>query len=408
MSINITENVCDDGTISCRHSLGHQTLETHPQKDGHDDDDDDDDGKDDGDNDEDSDDDDDDDGSKGADWSGDGNQNCCDNLATGCVILDNDPRVHYVGPWVLKATESSTSHNTVVEGSTVSLIFNGKFYQCPLRDPDTQMTLQVALSLYLAQSLQAISPSRRRLHTTLIHCLPLLRYYPKQPMIFLTSRFILLLICHRTKNTDSLSMSLKPNRRHRMFWLAFPFPPYPVPTAANPLRLLLHRLQYLQVLQLYQTIKPLSLLQGYWALWYSSLLWQFSSSWFYATYGVKGSILKIHQVSGITFRVHGARVHYLINMHTIETVYSAFTTTESILRNDSNIWSQAPSPFSFNETSSQIPRPSRFLWSTGSDFSWPSDFAQPREATGRLSVMKFALPPHSKSLSTSPSILENN
>ena len=86
------------------------------------------------------------------------------------------------------------------------------------------------------------------------------------------------------------------------------------------------------------------------------------------------------------FRGHSARV----TMHTIETVYSAFTTTESILRNDSSIWSQAPTHVSFNEASGQILRPS--------DFLWPSDFALPREA--KLSAIKFALPPHSKSLST--------
>ena len=214
MSINITAKACDDKTMSCKHRL--QTLEAHPRNGG------DDESPSDDDDDDDDDHDDDDNGSNGADGSGgngengSGYGNCCDSLTMGCVIQGNDPRVHYGGSWVLEATESSTTHNTVVEGSTVSLIFNGKFYQYPLRDPDTQLTLQVALSLSLAPSLQAISPSRRRLHISLIHCLPLPRHYPKQPMIFLTSRFILLLICQRMKNTDSLSMSPKPTPRHRM------------------------------------------------------------------------------------------------------------------------------------------------------------------------------------------------
>ena len=156
------------------------------------------------------------DGRGGYGGNGGGGENCCDSLAMGCVIQNNDPRVHYGGSWALGGTELSTTHNTVVEGSTVSLTFNGKFYQSFLRDPNTQLTLQVALSLSLAQSLQAINPSRRQLLTSLIHCLPLSRHYPKQPLIFLTSHFILLLICHRMKNTNSLSMSLKPSLRHRI------------------------------------------------------------------------------------------------------------------------------------------------------------------------------------------------
>ena len=87
-----------------------------------------------------------------------------------------------------------------------------------------------------------------------------------------------------------------------------------------------------------------------------------------------------------------------------ETVYSAFTTTESILCNDSSIWSQAPS-LSFSEASSRISRPCEFLWPAGSDLLLPSDLARPREA--RLSAIKFALPPHSKSLSTLTSTFEN-
>lgn len=43
------------------------------------------------------------------------------------VIFDNDPRVHYTGPWTLKASQPCTVHSTVVEGSTASLRFNGKF-----------------------------------------------------------------------------------------------------------------------------------------------------------------------------------------------------------------------------------------------------------------------------------------
>ena len=214
--INITEKAGENETMSRKDNLRHRTLETHSYNGAHDkshdhDDDDDDD-----------DDDDNDTGpwSEGAGGNGnsDGNKHCCDSLAMGCVIQDNDPRVHYEDPsdWVLNVTHFSTIHYAVEDGSTVSLIFNGKFYQCPLRDPDTQLTLQVALSLSLAQSPLVIIPNSRQLHTSLIHCLPLSRHYPKQPLIFLTSRFILLLICHRTKNIDSLSTSLKPSLRHRI------------------------------------------------------------------------------------------------------------------------------------------------------------------------------------------------
>ena len=200
--------------MSSKDNLHHHTPEVHPHNGGH--------GK--------SHDDEDDNGpwSKGPggigedNWcsgngeNGDWDGNCCDSLTTGwgCVIQDNDPRVHFEGPW--KENGIPTTHSTIAEGSTLSLVFNGKFYQCSFWDPDIQLSLQAALSLSLAQSLQAISPSRQQLHTSLIHCLPLSRHYPKQLLIFLTSRFILLLICHRMKNTDSLSMSLKSSRRHRM------------------------------------------------------------------------------------------------------------------------------------------------------------------------------------------------
>lgn len=49
-----------------------------------------------------------------------------------CNILDNDPRVHYTGPWVVAAQLPST-HSTATEGSTVSLQFKGRFYQSSLR-----------------------------------------------------------------------------------------------------------------------------------------------------------------------------------------------------------------------------------------------------------------------------------
>ena len=134
--INITAKAGDDD------NLRHQTLEVHPLNSGqsksHDNDDD---------NEDDNNDDDDVNGPNGAcgfggnDENGDGDEIFCDSSATGCVIEDNDPRVHYSGPWVLEGTELSTTHNTIAEGSTVSLIFNGKFYQrCPLRAPDAQFT----------------------------------------------------------------------------------------------------------------------------------------------------------------------------------------------------------------------------------------------------------------------------
>ena len=238
--INITAKAGDNETMSNKDNLHHHTPEARPHNGGH--------------GSSHNDDEDDWPWSKGPDgigedaWcggngeNGDWEENCCDSLAMGwgCVIQDDDPRVHYGGPW--KHNEIPTSHSTVAEGSTLSLIFNGKFYQCSLRDPGIQWTLQAALSLSLAQSRQAISPSRRQLHTSLIHCLPLSRHYPKQPLIFLISLFILFMICHWMKNTDSLSMSLKSSLRHRMLWLAFPFAPYLVPEVANPLRLLLQRL----------------------------------------------------------------------------------------------------------------------------------------------------------------------
>lgn len=125
--INITTKVSDNETMSRKDNLRHQSLEAHPHNGGH--------GKSNDDNDGDvnviglwskgaggfS-------GSDGLGGNGEINGNCCHSLAMGCVIQDNDPRVHYGGPWVLKGTKVWTTHNTVVEGSTVSLIFNGKFY----------------------------------------------------------------------------------------------------------------------------------------------------------------------------------------------------------------------------------------------------------------------------------------
>jgi hypothetical protein len=140
MFINITAKVGDNETMSRKNNLRHQTLEAHPHNGDH------------GRHQNDGEDDEIGPGSKGAGgfggngWhggngeNGDGDENCCDGFSMGCVIHGNDPRVHYGGSWVLEGTKLSTTHNTVVEGSTVSLLFNGKLYKCPLRDPDTQLS----------------------------------------------------------------------------------------------------------------------------------------------------------------------------------------------------------------------------------------------------------------------------
>ncbi|KAF8155727.1 hypothetical protein B0H34DRAFT_507723 [Crassisporium funariophilum] len=47
------------------------------------------------------------------------------NGCPGCIVRDNDPRVRYTGHWTLNGTQSSTTHSTLVEGSTVALRFNG-------------------------------------------------------------------------------------------------------------------------------------------------------------------------------------------------------------------------------------------------------------------------------------------
>lgn len=132
--INITAKAGDNEAMSRKNKLRHRTLEAHPHN-----------GvprkrQDDGDGEGNDGDDDDENwswseggGSGGNDWhggngeNGDGDENCCNSFEMGCVIRDNDPRVHYGGPWVLNGTEFSTTHNTVVEGSNVTLIFNGKF-----------------------------------------------------------------------------------------------------------------------------------------------------------------------------------------------------------------------------------------------------------------------------------------
>lgn len=56
-----------------------------------------------------------------------------------CNINDNDPRVHFTGTWVLESSQPSTVYSTVVEGSTVSLKFNGRFRHYSVRDPDAQL-----------------------------------------------------------------------------------------------------------------------------------------------------------------------------------------------------------------------------------------------------------------------------
>jgi len=71
-----------------------------------------------------------------------------------------------------------------------------------------------------------------------------------------------------------------------------------------------------------------------------------------------------------------------------ETVYSNFTTSESILRHDPSIWNPTPSNETCDEASSQVPQPGEFSQPT--DLLWPSDFAQPREVS--LSTIEFACP----------------
>lgn len=160
-------------------------------------------------------------GTIGPGWSGgSGGNNCCGNgMPTNCrtyVILDNDPRVHYTGPWTLEASQSSTTHSTVVEGSTASLRFNGKFLSLLSLESGHSpviLTLQVALFLFLALSLQVTSPSPRQLHTLLMETTLLSRHYHVQPLMFLSNHFIPLLSCHQMGNTYYLSMSPKPRCR---------------------------------------------------------------------------------------------------------------------------------------------------------------------------------------------------
>lgn len=56
-----------------------------------------------------------------------------------CNIDDNDPRVQFTGTWALESSQPSTVYSTVVEGSTVSLKFNGRFRHYSVRDPDAQL-----------------------------------------------------------------------------------------------------------------------------------------------------------------------------------------------------------------------------------------------------------------------------
>lgn len=78
-------------------------------------------------------------GDSGTGWNNDNHDNDCSRGSVFYDIRDNDPRVHYTGPWVSKTAHNWSSTSTVVDGSTVSLKFNGKFYQYFLWDLDAQL-----------------------------------------------------------------------------------------------------------------------------------------------------------------------------------------------------------------------------------------------------------------------------
>ena len=75
-------------------------------------------------------------------------------------------------------------------------------------------------------------------------------------------------------------------------------------------------------------------------------------------------------------------------MHIIDTVYSAFTTSESILRNDPpSMWNLS---HSYNDGSSHVSRAADLLQPSHYDFSRLSEFSGPSEA--RVSTIEFASP----------------
>jgi len=352
--INITAKAGDND------NLRHQTLEAHPLNSGH--------SK--------SHDDDDDDndvngplsneacGFGGNGENDDGDEIFCDSFAAGCVIQDNDPRVHYSGPWVLEGTELSTTHNTVVEGSTVSLIFNGSaiivFGTVPASNQSEPPTV--------AYFLDTLPPSITTLPQATADT-------PNQPLYS--------------------SLGLSPDERHRLFINVTkiqPETPYAL-TSFSISPVLCPRNS-----QSPQTTSPMATSST--APVSASPITMPDHKTIIIVAGVLSSLVFLFIVAILVFLIvrwgmyaRRERVHSE-NSTTPATVYSAFTTTESILRNDSSIWSQAPSHPSFSEASSRISRPA------GSDFLLPScsELARPREA--RLSAIKFALPPHSKSLST--------
>ncbi|KAH9478409.1 hypothetical protein JR316_0008864 [Psilocybe cubensis] len=79
-----------------------------------------------------------------------------------CIIEDNSPLVHYEGVWVLSGSQFSTTHSTTVANSSVSLRFNGSGIVLFGTVPASNETTPPPTAVYLLDDLRPFSTTLPR------------------------------------------------------------------------------------------------------------------------------------------------------------------------------------------------------------------------------------------------------
>ncbi|KAF8955329.1 hypothetical protein BDZ97DRAFT_295509 [Flammula alnicola] len=282
-----------------------------------------------------------------------------------CTIRDNDPRVYYHGSWTLNGTQVSTTHSTTLSGSSVSLRFNGSGIIVFGTVPASNETFPPPTTVYF---LDDNKPFQTTLPFALVNV-------PNQPLfassgslssdkehqisINITSAsapYILekFFVFPKASSTKDMIGQLPTGATVLPTGNISDVPPSPSPQAASPSAS--HTSYDPQT-----TIKVLASLLGILVLLIATGV---------VFYVFRRRMLATHEVA--EEKIESGRP---------ETVYTSFTSTESILRHDSSIFSPSRSP-----------RTSRTQFSRSEGRSGRSP-SEGRLSTIRLSTIDFVPPP---------------
>jgi len=319
-----------------------------------------------------------------------GSDNDCGcGVPTSFYISNTNPRVPYTGLWVLeRATDLSITHSTVVQGSTASLRFKGSaigvFGTVPASSPELEPPT-------VAYCLDSLPPYI----TTLPHATADMLNQPLYTSPNLSSNEEHLLVINVTNSMPRAppyalaGFSLSPNGSQSSGSqgisptttppMTTPPTTTPTPTVTPP------------------TVTPPTVTPSPVTPSVPASATMSNGNLTGIVAGILGCLVFVFIVGIIICLVSRWRTHVRRELpeepcpetsSRPETVYSNFTTSESILRHEPSIWNPTPEHVSFDEARTQVSRPGEIL--QPSDLLWPSDFAQPRAV--RLSAIEFACP----------------